>query len=532
MYLCTKGKILAHADVDMSLLLPREEWQGRSTWEFGRTGLEGDFQLRLPGEPLPQQQHQQGGEAASIRQRANTAVVTMRAELSRADSDSAPSSLISSSGAGPSVRGGGGGGGGERSVAAAAAASRPGGGRGRGGASGASTVSTWSYLAPHPRRKRQRGVITAALQRLELKPTPSRGGGGAAVSGRADCDGGVLVGITGAAGELLLPGTMEPGEGAGGGGGGGLVIPPSPSRNNFHVIGCGERGEVDTEDSGLLEAITWRWEGEFPDSAATDADGGDGGDVLGFGGGEGEGKHGGARGPLASIKVLAAGSGGRRRGDVEIAEGFVPWPSSACSGRQHVNVTLVSPEGFQVGSCRVCLLLSFSTTATAADDSGAAAELKGTGAPAGGFERVEEADEDEETLSEQESEQQAAAAAEEEEFEDAGEEEKERGGGSSGGRGGRGRDGDRGSVGFAVGGTVRTNRGRAEEQEPPLEGTRTAAGGTVPRRYRMSINLASVKDLENAAYVVRPSTHCCGRERTLCSRHVFSEFVLRSVGLG
>ncbi|CAN0502292.1 unnamed protein product [Ectocarpus sp. 12 AP-2014] len=48
-YLCTEGRILAHADVDMSPLLPREQWQGRSTCEFGSTGMEGDFQLHLPG---------------------------------------------------------------------------------------------------------------------------------------------------------------------------------------------------------------------------------------------------------------------------------------------------------------------------------------------------------------------------------------------------------------------------------------------------------------------------------------------------
>ena len=456
MYLCTEGKILAHADVDMSLLLPREEWRGRSTWEFGRTGLAGDFQLRLPGEPFSQPQ-----------QRGNTPVVSIGAELSRIDAVSNPSNLMSSTAvlAGSSVGRGGEAAASRREGAAAAGASK-----GR--------VRTWSYLAP----PRKRGVITAALQRLELKPTPSRGGGsgGSALSDRDRVDG-VLVGITGvsAAGELV-PGTM--GAGAAG--------------DNFRVVGCGERGEVDTEDSELLETITWRWEGEFPDPASADAGGGNEGEVLGIGGGErqGEGQSRGARGPLASIKVLAPSGSAHGDGDggVEIATGLVPWPSSACSGRQYVNVTLLSPEGSQVGSCRVCLLLSFAATAT--DGSAPTPAGTGTGTGVGG---VEEGDEDEyegeETSFEEESERHSST------FEDP-----EEGQRRSGGRGGREREMDR--VSFGELDRVRTTGVQAEE--PPLEGTLIAAAGggerrMVPRSYRMSINLASVKDLENAAYVVR-----------------------------
>lgn len=474
MYLCTEGKILAHADVDMSLLLPGGEWQGRSTWEFGRAGLEGDFQLRLPGEPLSQPQ-----------QRGSAPVVTIGAELSRVDADLDPSNLISSAAAASALAGSSGGRGG------GATASRP------GEVAGAKKLSTWSYLAP----ARKRGIITAALQRLELKPMPSRGGsgGGSALSYRGRADGGVLVGITGVA---AAAGGLEPGmTGAGAGG-----------DSCFRVVGCGERGDVDTEDSELLETITWRWEGEFPDhrpAAGTDATGADGGEALGFefglgsaGGTEGKEKSGGAHGPLASIKVLAPSGGGRGDGDdgsdgggdVEIATGLVPWPSSACSGRQYVNVTLLSPEGAQVGSCRVCLLLSFTAAAAAGGGNTPTAAATGTGAGVGGVEeRHQDDDEEEDTSFEEESELQSEDPALEDD-------EAEEGGGGSGGRRGRGA----GRVSF--GDRVRTTGVQAEE--PPLEGTLIAAGGggergTVPHGYRMSINLASVKDLENAAYVVR-----------------------------
>ena len=472
MYLCTEGKILAHADVDMSLLLPSQEWQSRSTWEFGRTGLEGDFQLRIPGEPVSQ--HGNAPEAAP--QRGYTPVVTIGAELCRADADSNPSNLVRSGGTGGS---------------SAAAAGRSGAGA---GADASKAVSTWSYLAP----RRKRGIITAALQRLELKPTPSRGGRGAALSDGVE---GVLVGITGvavAAAGKLMSGTTRPRAAAG------------AAEDSFRVIGCGERGEIDTEDSELLQTITWRWEGEFPDLANTDADAdADAGGMLGSAGSEekASGESGGARGPLASIKVLTVSRGGRGdghghghgHGGGEIATGLVPWPSSACSGRQYVNVTLLSPEGFQVGSCRVCLLLSFPATASAAAAAAAAATTPTTGTGIGVGD-AEEGDGGGDTSfepsfeqdSEQESEQESEGLLAGLEG-DASQE--ETGGSRSAGRGGR--HGERVSFG------VRTAGVQAEE--PPLERSRVAAGarGTVPRSYRMSINLASVKDLENAAYVVR-----------------------------
>lgn len=485
MYLCTEGKILAHADVDMSLLLLREEWQGRSTWEFGRTGLEGDFQLRLPGEPISEK----GKATGAARQRGSTPIVTIGAELFRAGDDSNPSDLSLSG-----LSAGAGGPPGE-------AASKP------EEAAGASKVSTWSYLAP----RRQRGIITAAIQRLELKPTPSRGGSGAALSDRDRVDG-VLVGITGvAAAAELVPGAMGPGAAAA----------SAAVGDSFRMVGCGERGEIDTEDSELLETITWRWEGEFPDLAKADADGDE---VPRFGGSErkGQGESSGARGHLASIKVLVSSGGAHSGddGDVEIATGLVPWPSSTCSGRQYVNVTLLSPEGSQLGSCRVCLLLSFAgpAAATATGDNTPTATATGTRTRTGvgGVEEGDGDDGDDDTSfepsfeqeSEYEGKQQSAAI----EGEGA---EQEKGGPRSAGRGGRDRDRDR--VRFGVRSTG------VQAEEPPLEGNRDAAGGgargTAPRSYRMSINLASVKDLENAAYVV------CRRRDCLWS-FVYESFVL------
>lgn len=43
-----------------------------------------------------------------------------------------------------------------------------------------------------------------------------------------------------------------------------------------------------------------------------------------------------------------------------------------------------------------------------------------------------------------------------------------------------------------------------EVPEPPLDGDLDPATRRLPHRYRLSINLASIKDLENAAFVVSP----------------------------
>ncbi|CBJ32316.1 centrosomal protein 120 [Ectocarpus siliculosus] len=351
-YLCTEGRILAHADVDMSLLLPTEEWQGRSTCEFGSTGMEGDFQLHLPGEPLaaPQQrdEYDGGGEEESR----DPPVVSICAELTKADSEPGPGDeLVGSPDAGglwPAT-----------ATAAAAAMGRT------EGSAGASGVKTWSRLAVVGKRVGRAVAITAALQRLELRPVDDPGSGdGSALSNRVNGGGGVLVGITDATRELLLSAKTGGAATATDAIAGVANANPSASfRESFRVVGCGERGEVDTEDSDFLETITWEWEGEPPNP----------------------GREGGVGGVLAAVQVL--GGSGARHGDVTIATGVVPWPSSACGGRQHVNVKLMSPEG-------------------------------------------------------------------------------------------------------------------NEAEEPPVVGSGAVAGGAVPRRYRMSINLASVKDLENAAYVV------------------------------
>ncbi|CAM9355311.1 unnamed protein product [Ectocarpus fasciculatus] len=429
-YLCTEGRILAHADMDMSLLLPREEWQGRSTYEFGSTGMEGDFQLRLPGEPLaaPQQRDEDGGGGEG--ESRSPPVVSIGAELTRADSEPEPGDeLVGSPGAG-------------RLWAAAAAAAATGRSEGIAGASG---VKTWSCLAVSRRRVRRAVAITAALQRLELKPVDdsSSGGDGSALSNRVNGGGGVLVGITDATGDLLQArnaGGAATATDAIAGVAKGNASPSASYQETFRVVGCGERGEVDTEDSDFLETITWEWEGEPPNP----------------------GREGGV---LAAVRVL--GDSGARRGDVTIATGVVPWPSSACGGRQHVNVKLVSPEGQEVGSCRVCLSL----TAAKGDGSGS----DSSEGPAG-----------------EEAEGGAAFEQESEQLEDEKEERESSSFGLEGARGVR--------SGVGGGAAVRTTGVQAEE--PPVVGSGVVAGGTVPRSFRMSINLASVKDLENAAYVV------------------------------
>lgn len=328
-YLCTEGRILAHADVDMSLLLPRQEWEGRNTREFGLTGMEGDFQLRLPGDPSPVSTSRQGqGD-----NRSGAAAVTIGAELTRADSD--PDDLVRS-GSGRPV---------DYPGAVAAGRGRPGkelrvAPNPRTASAGARGVRTWSHFAP----SRRRVVITAALQRLELEPaSPSGGGSGnEALSSRRA---GVLVGITNAPGDPPPSRSVREVGGVG----------SSTSPDSFRVVDCGERGEVFTEDSHLLESITWTYKGDLPDSGviSVDADGvpGDQREFEALGKiGKATGTGGGARGALAEVRVLAASGAGGVVGDVTIAKGLVPWPSSlAGSGRQHVNVKLVSPAGAEVG---------------------------------------------------------------------------------------------------------------------------------------------------------------------------------------
>ncbi|CAN0404671.1 unnamed protein product [Ectocarpus sp. 12 AP-2014] len=300
----------------MSMPLPTEEWQGRSTCEFGSRGMEGDFQLNLPDEPLatPQQRDEDdvGGEEESRKPR----VVSICAELTRADAEPGPGDeLVGSPDAdGPWVA----------TVAAVVT------GRNE-GSTGASGVRTWSRLAVAGRRVRRAVAITAALQRLKLRPVDDPSSrDGSALSNRVNgSGGGVLAGTTDATGELLLPGK------AGGAAtatdaivGVASANPSASFREGFRVVDCGERGEVDTENSDFLETITWEWEGEPPNP----------------------GREVGVGGVLAAIRVL--GGSGARYGDVTIATGVVPWPSSARGGRQHVNVKLVSLEGREVGSCR------------------------------------------------------------------------------------------------------------------------------------------------------------------------------------
>ncbi|CAM9957971.1 unnamed protein product [Scytosiphon promiscuus] len=356
-YLCTEGRILANADVDMSLLLPRGEWESRHTREFGRTGMEGDFHLHLPGQtsPVSPGQTSHGGQDDS---RPGAAVVTVGAELTRSNSN-----------ADDLVRSGDG-------------------DAGKFSASTAAACRTWSYFA----RRRRRGVITAALQRLELKPASPDGGDNS----------------------------------------------ESVSDNNFRVVGCGKRGEVFTEDSRFLETIMWR-------------------ETRGDDGGR-------AKGALAEVRVLAPSGADDGNAGVAIAKGVVPWPSSlAGSGRQHVSVKLVSPGGTEVGSCRVCLALTLTALADADDESGRVTVEGAAHVAVAGAARMEEGSDSE--LFAQEI-------------------------------GGVGVEAGVGTPEMAV----KTSGVHAEERDP--KGTRRAAAGAAPRSYRMSINLASVKGLENAAYVV------------------------------
>lgn len=215
----------------------------------------------------------------------------------------------------------------------------------------------------------------------------------------------------------------------------------------FQWVGCGKRGEVDTEDSALLETIRWEWEGFLP----ADGDGSEGSRSEGHG-----------RGALASVRVLRSGAGLD-----EIGTGVVPWPSTARDGEQHVDVTLVSAEGSEVGTCRVCLRLS-------SRDGNGDGDGDGVFSGQGQESEVRAFSEDEGDQAEvEEAEQDRVIVAEEERV------------GVEGGR---------------VRGAVHTQGVQAEER--PLEGDRDEAAGRVPRSYRLSVNLASVKDLESAAYVV------------------------------
>lgn len=415
MYLCTEGCILAHADVDMSCLLPRGEWATRTTSQFCRTGIEGDFNLHLPGELLAQPDEQR----EPLQRRRRDAVVTIGAELTRIGST--PGDCIRGESAGGII--------GEV---------KPGAGLESGsGERGSPGMRTWAYLAGKSQRG---GVITASLQRLELNP---------ATRGVTDRLQGVLVGIHGAEeslpqGDTAAAATMAAAAGASVVEGGGGPV----SLRGFRVVGCGETGGVETESTSLLGGVVWKWEGNFPPGAA-------GGQQL----------QGGGR-PLAVVRVL-----GGATDHVEIAAGAVSWPSPARSGRQHVDVKLMSPGGSEIGSCRVCLGV----------DVGKGGDVDGAGVGVGV--RDQSVESSAESVLKEGGESKRVGL------------EGTRQGGNSDSR----LEGMPARV--TAGATVSSKRVQAEELA--LEGGRKAPGGEVPRSYRLSVNLASVKDLENAAYVVR-----------------------------
>lgn len=410
-YLCTEGCILAHADIDMARLLPRGEWSTRTTSQFCRTGLEGDFCLRLPGEmspPPPDQREALEG------QRGN-AVVTIAAELTRAGAT--PGDCIRRE---------------------AGTGAKPGSGGGEAGNPG---MRTWAFLAAkRPQGGGGEGVITASLRRLVLRP--------AARGGDTDRLQRVLVGFHGA-GESLPPRDTAVGATA--------AAPPaagvlgmgkdgSVSLRGFQVVGCNDRGEMDTEDTSLLGNILWKWEGDFPQDDQQLQRGGR---------------------PLAKVRVLDDGAG-----HGEVAAGVVPWPSLVRSGRQQVDVKLLSPEGFVIGSCRVCLGVAM-----------------GKGVVDVGTDREAVEDGNGSVISEEESKRVGLDGV------------------------GQVERVDTPLVGDflgRVGADAAVSSKGVQAEEAALEGDQKVAGGDVPRSYRLSVNLASVKDLENAAYVVRTTNTSVG----------------------
>lgn len=395
----------------MSLLLPQEDWQHCSASDFGRTGLEGDFELRRPGDTLTQRDDDGGDDGDNNDDARDSSrrgpVVTICAELTRENSSQNDGAQSDAGGKETEIV--------NRRVD-------------RG-------VRTWAY---NSRARQRRVVITASLRRLRLEP--ALGGRGALEDGPDD----VLVGIRTA--RDLSPTSAK-----------------VTSTEGFRVVACGSRGEVDIEDSALLETINWDWEGSLPADS--------GGHWDGRSGSEGH-----SRGALAAVRVLGSGAG---RG--EVGTGVVPWPSTSLSGQQHVDVKLVSPEGLEVGSCRVCLRLA--SQGGDGDGDGVPDEQ----GPETDVSAFSEGEGDQPTV---EGAGQTRVATEEEGV----------------------------GIGGGVRGAVQTQGVQVEEW--PLEGERDEAAGRVPRSYRLSVNLASVKDLESAAYVVS----------RLCSCHTWVNVERRSVG--
>lgn len=380
---------MAHADVDMSLLLPRREWEGRNTSEFGRSGMEGDFVLRLPGESV----------APGTNGR-DDAVVTVCAELARA-------SVI------PTI-------GGQSETNDSSTGEVMINQEGRGNGQEKPSVITWAQLAPEPQR--QRLVVKATLDRLELAPLPNLS---AALDGGR---GSILIGIQSLQGTSTLPTAS------------GTII--SLPKEGFRSVACNSDGGVKTEDSSALGAITWEWEGDLDEHCGN---------------------------ALAEVHVVGPG-----QGDVEIATGMIPWPSEVCSGQHYVDVALWSSDGTKVGSCRVCLVTGGRKDA---DNDRGADELdvgRIQGGPSSSVTFVEE----------------------ESKLEDSQEAEQ-------GGEGGEADKCQDPSAAMNAGATVSVKGVQAGEA--PMEGEQDEAWGRVPRSYRLSINLASVKDFENAANVVRGS---------------------------
>lgn len=385
----------------------------------------------------------------------------------------------------------------------------------RSGVGGIGSVTTWAYLAEAERKRRGRSsAITATMQRLELRPTLAAGSNDNSNDNASSSflddrvrDGEIIVGIHGSnstttnTNDRGLETFSYTGEAAAA-----TAFSSGSLPEDFGVVvECSEAGEVATEDSSILKNITWKWHGKLPPlerkrgsvarleghdvDAGNDSDGGGGG------------------GSLAVVRVLGcSGENGKERGGgrVEIATGVVPWPSLSCSRRQHVNVRLVSPQGVEVGSCRVYLCLSTVRGGDSDDDDdshavGAAAAARGS----------EDSDDD------------GGGDYAGDGFEEEGKE--ERGEGASRKEVSWQQIGPTGDTMGNSKADAKTNYGiddnlhdnidninysindkGVQAEEPALRGVglESERDARVPRSYRLSINLASVKDLDNAAYVV------------------------------
>lgn len=416
MYLCTERRILGHADIDMSLLLPRNDWESQTISDFGRTAMEGDFKIHPPGE-LPTQH---GDGDCSIEYEGKCPVVTVCARLSIAEATCGESSSEWSDVADTS------------GMTTQSADEYARGIEGRTRKAG-TRVRTWTRAPTTVSAGDQRAII-ATLPRLDVR-TSSIATGVLRDERNTDNHGGNVVLVAIQRGDDDTADCMS-------------------SPGSFGMVPLDKRGDIATGDPSTLSTIRWIWGGHLPRDprehelerearswAYTRED-----DAL------------------ARVKLFHPGS------KEEVASGDIPWPSSLRSGsRQLVNVQLATTEGSQIGSCCVCLeVTSAKTVRHIAEDNVSRTPVPGSSSS---FSRKKE---------------QIKREKKEEESRDVFPIE---------------------SPNISPIETPPERRDVTENksmqvEESRLERMRDAANGRIPRCYRLSVNLASVKDLENAAHVV------------------------------